>query len=37
MRATLKNEALSKGPAVTMVFRLIKITATTLGETGATR
>ena len=34
MHATLKNEALSKVPAVTMVFWLIKIAATTLGETG---
>jgi uncharacterized membrane-anchored protein len=34
MHATLKNEAFSKVPAVTMVFWLIKIAATTLGETG---
>jgi uncharacterized membrane-anchored protein len=34
MHATLKDEVLSKVPAVTMVFWLIKIAATTLGETG---
>ncbi len=34
MIATLKHEALSKVPAVTISFWLIKIAATTLGETG---
>ena len=31
---TLKHEALSKVPEVTLVFWVIKIAATTLGETG---
>src|SRR5580658_4394593 len=31
---TVKDEALSKVPEVTLVFWIIKIAATTLGETG---
>jgi uncharacterized membrane-anchored protein len=34
MHDTLKHEALSKVPEVTLVFWIIKIAATTLGETG---
>jgi uncharacterized membrane-anchored protein len=34
MNAALRDEALSKVPAVTLVFWIIKIAATTLGETG---
>ena len=34
MHDTLKHEALSKVPEVTLVFWVIKIAATTLGETG---
>jgi len=34
MRGTLEQEALSKVPEVTLVFWIIKIAATTLGETG---
>lgn len=34
MRDTLRDPALSKVPAVTLTFWLIKIAATTLGETG---
>jgi hypothetical protein len=34
MNDTLKQEALSKVPEVTLVFWIIKIAATTLGETG---
>jgi hypothetical protein len=34
MNDALKREALSKGPQVTLTFWIIKIAATTLGETG---
>src|SRR5215472_10561988 len=34
MNDTLKQEALSKVPEVTLVFWVLKIAATTLGETG---
>src|SRR5580704_13438749 len=34
MHDTLKHEALSKVPEVTLAFWIIKIAATTLGETG---
>ena len=34
MIATVADEALSKVPAVTLGFWIIKILATTLGETG---
>jgi uncharacterized membrane-anchored protein len=37
MNDTLKQEALSKVPEVTLVFWIIKIAATTLGETGGDR
>lgn len=33
-RATVADEALSKAPAVTLAFWIVKILATTLGETG---
>jgi uncharacterized membrane-anchored protein len=34
MKAAFNNEALSKVPAVTLAFWIIKMAATTLGETG---